>query len=453
MGVVSRGIKNAFRNTIRTVSITFILALSIAMSLIMLLALKTVQSKIESVKSSIGNTISISPAGVRGFEGGGELLTESDVSELSSINHISKVIKTVTDKLTTDENTNLQSAIEPGSFGERQQKREGGNTQVIIDNGNNRKISMPLTVTGTNELTASAISAEKFDITSGNIFDTNTSDNVALLGSELATKNSLSVGSTFKAYDQDITVVGIFDAGNKFSNSGLVMPIKTLQNLSEQSDQYNSITVQIDSIDNIDDVQTAIKDKLGDKADVVSQQDSAEQAVKPLENIKTISLYSLIGSLVAGSIIIFLTMIMIVRERRREIGVLKAIGSSNINVVSQFTIESLVLTLMSSVVGIIIGIACSNPVLKVLVTNSESSITSGEKIVRQMSPGGGGMMATRIGGGIANAQNALRDIHAVIGLDIVLYGILAAIIIAIIGSAIPAFFIAKVRPAEVMRAE
>jgi len=35
MGVIIRGVKNAFRNTIRTVSIVFILALSIAMSLIM----------------------------------------------------------------------------------------------------------------------------------------------------------------------------------------------------------------------------------------------------------------------------------------------------------------------------------------------------------------------------------------------------------------------------------
>jgi len=51
------------------------------------------------------------------------------------------------------------------------------------------------------------------------------------------------------------------------------------------------------------------------------------------------------------------------------------------------------------------------------------------------------------------AQNALRDINAVVSYDIILYGILVAVIIAIIGSAIPSFIIAKVRPAEVMRAE
>lgn len=72
MGIIDRGIKNAFRNGIRSLGIIFILAVSIGMALIMFMALKTVQAKIASVKSSIGNYITVSPAGIRGFEGGGE---------------------------------------------------------------------------------------------------------------------------------------------------------------------------------------------------------------------------------------------------------------------------------------------------------------------------------------------------------------------------------------------
>jgi putative ABC transport system permease protein len=143
---------------------------------------------------------------------------------------------------------------------------------------------------------------------------------------------------------------------------------------------------------------------------------------------------------------------MFVRERRREIGVLKAIGSSNIKIVSQFTVESLVLTLLSSIIGMALGFAFSNPVLKVLVTNSESSTTAGQGGGGQFARGAGGL-AARFGGGISSAGNTLRDIHAGVGLNVILYGLLAAVVIAIIGSAIPSFFIAKVRPAEVMRAE
>ncbi len=110
MGVISRGFKNAFRNGIRTTSIIFILAVSISMALIMLMAMKTVQSKITSVKSSIGNNITIAPAGVRGFEGGGEALTEADATSLATLSHVNKVVKTVSDRLTT-EDTNLVSAV------------------------------------------------------------------------------------------------------------------------------------------------------------------------------------------------------------------------------------------------------------------------------------------------------------------------------------------------------
>ena len=81
---------------------------------------------------------------------------------------------------------------------------------------------------------------------------------------------------------------------------------------------------------------------------------------------------------------------MIVRERRREIGVLKAIGSSNSSIMAQFTIESLVLTLAGSVIGIILGFIFSNPVLKVLVNNSTGSSNAGGNIGRSFGGGGGG---------------------------------------------------------------
>jgi putative ABC transport system permease protein len=74
MNVFSRGVRNAFRNMIRTFSIIVILGLSIGLSLTMLVANHAVSDKITSVKASVGNTVTISPAGVRGFEGGGDPL-------------------------------------------------------------------------------------------------------------------------------------------------------------------------------------------------------------------------------------------------------------------------------------------------------------------------------------------------------------------------------------------
>jgi len=249
------------------------------------------------------------------------------------------------------------------------------------------------------------------------------------------------VGLTFTAYSTTIKVIGIFDAGNNFSNNQVIMPIAIVQKLTNQTSSISAVNVIVDSISNIDSVTTAINNELKDKADVTNSADQAKETLTPLENIKNISTVSLIGSLIVCAFIILLTMMMIVRERRREIGVLKAIGATNIRVMGQFIVESLTLTLLGMVIGIGIGFFASNSVTQLLVRNSVSS---------NQTPGirGGGMMRM-FGQGI----NSIRDVQASIGWDIILYGFGAAIIIAILGSAIPAWFISKVRPAEVMRSE
>ena len=454
METITRGVKNAFRNNVRTVSIVLILAISIAMALIMLLSLKTVQFKINDVKSSVGNYITVSPAGIRGFEGGGNLLADADVVTINSVSNIKKVVKSISDRMNNPTNTNLTSAIEPGSFGNRQQQRQSENngTDNSSRNSSNtpQNFTMPIMATGTNDLSTTVnLEVSKFDITAGEKFNESSSDLVAMVGKDLATKNNLSVDSTFTAYSQTVKVVGIFDGGNNFANATLVMPLATLQNLSGQVGQISSATIEANSIDNVFQVTSDIKDKLNDKADVTSQQDSSNNAVAPLENIKKISLYCLIGSFIAGAVIIFLTMVMIVRERRREIGVLKAIGASNVSIVTQFAVESLILTLISAIAGTILGTFLSNPVLNVLVSNSETSLQNSAR-----NAGGPGGAFTRFAGGVGQgAGAALRNLHATVGWQIILYGLAAAVVIAIVGSAIPAFIISKVRPAEVLRSE
>src|SRR4051812_27613188 len=109
MSTIVRGVRNAFRNTIRTGGVTVILALSIGLALVMLLSLKTVQARITSVKQSIGNTMSLSPAGARGFEGGGEPLTQADLDSVKGLAHVTAVTGTLNDRLTPATDTSLVS--------------------------------------------------------------------------------------------------------------------------------------------------------------------------------------------------------------------------------------------------------------------------------------------------------------------------------------------------------
>lgn len=439
MNVLSRGIRNAFRNQIRTFSIVVILGLSVGLALAMLVARQAVTEKITAVKSSVGNTVSVSPAGVRGFEGGGNALTTADVTKLASLAHVVSTTSSLNDRLTSSD-TNLQSAVDAGNLGRRFARRNGG-----FEGGGNppANFTPPVTVIGTTNPTdlSSGLGGGTFTLTSGKVFDGNSSDNVAVVGKNLAAKNNLKVGSTFQAYGQDVNVVGIYDSGNTFTNNQVIMPLKAVQMLSQQPDSVTSVILNVDSVENVSAVTASASTAMGSKADVTNGAERAQAAITPLQNIQTISLYSLIGAVGAGAVIILLTMIMIVRERRREIGVLKAIGASNVTVMGQFASEAVTFTVLGSVLGIIFGVLAGNPITRLLVTNSASSAGG---------PGGGGFVRARAFGGIARG---VGNVHAIVGWNIILYGLVVAIVIAVIGSALASFFIAKVRPAEVMRTE
>lgn len=459
MGNLIRGCKNAFRNAIRTVSVVLILAISIGLALVMLLSYRTVQGRISSIKTSIGTTVTVTPAGAQGFQGGGTPLTNDQASIVAALPHVTGTVSSIGDRLTPTTDTSLQTAIDAGTLGSRfnqQNLNAGGDTNQTPPAGattKTRTFTVPITVTGISD--PSVVNTSPSKLTSGALFTPGSTADVAILGTGLASKNSLTVGSTFTAYSKTITVVGIYDAGSTFANAGMYMPLSTLQTLSTQTDSLTQITATVDTIDNVSGVVSSLKSALGSAADVASTEDQANTAIAPLENIKSISLYSLIGALVAGSIITLLTMIMIVRERRREIGVLKAIGQSNIGVVMQFISESLVLTLLGGLVGVALGALLSNPILSVLVSSNSATAAASPSPSSGFGGGRGfGRAASQLGGQAASTlKNASAGLHAAITPEILLYGILAAVAIAVLGSAIPAFLIAKVKPAEVMRAE
>src|SRR3954468_5001530 len=470
MSVTTRGVKNAFRNTIRSISITAILALTIALALVMLLSLKAVQARIDDVKSSVGNTATVMPAGARGFQGGGEPLTQAQITKIENTAHVKSVTSTLEDHWVTEGSdaptgpngettgtSSLQSAIDPGTLG----NRNNGNTEGGATVGGNfpDNFVLPVTVTGTTAPGNTAVSdVNDFKLTAGETIDGASSEYVALVGKDLATKNNLSVGSTFTAYGQTVTVKGIYETGNTFTDAGVIMPLPALQKLSSQDGDITSAIVTVDSVDHLDATVSALEKKLGDAADVVSDASASADTLSSLDNVKTIATYSLIGALVAGSVIIFLSMLMIVRERRREIGVLKAIGSSNAKISWQFVTEALTLTGMAAVVGVVAGVILSNPVLDALVSSSSDG-GSGPSFSGGPGggPGGAGGGPVRIGGGITRGftqvGDVLSNVQAHVGFGILLYGLLVAVLIAVIGTAFPSWLIAKIRPAEVMRTE
>lgn len=300
-------------------------------------------------------------------------------------------------------------------------------------------------VTGTTDPNSVSTDGSNLSLTSGSLINGKSSDLVALVGSDLATKNSLTVGKTFTAYGKTVTVQGIFNVSNKFQNSGIILPLATLQSLTTQPDAISSVIAKVDSSNNVSSVVSSLKTSLGDKADIVSQAETAAASVSSLEGIASLALAGVIGATIAGAAIVLLAMIMIVRERRREIGVIKAIGGTNRKVIGQFVTEALTLTVVGAIVGLALGVAVSGPMTNSLVSSSTTSTSQTARVAG----GPAGFMRQGFGQIGTNITQVTSSVTPVIFVS----AICITLLIAVVGSAVPAWFIARIRPSEVLRSE
>ena len=130
-----------------------------------------------------------------------------------------------------------------------------------------------------------------------------------------------------------------------------------------------SILIEVESKDVIDSVQDSITQILRSRHHLRSNDDndfSIRNFVELLntmdQNLSTITAFlgSIAGiSLLVGGIGIMNIMLVSVTERTREIGIRKALGATSANILLQFLIESVVISLTGGVIGIVIGVIIS----------------------------------------------------------------------------------------------
>ncbi len=456
MNAIRRGIRNTFRNATRSVGVVVILGVTIALSISMLIARDAVNTKIASVRASTGTTVTVSPAGFFGFQGGGTPLSNKQIDTLVTLPYVIAVQASLNEELQSSV-TSLTSPTPPGFLGHH----FGG----FSSRGG---FSIPVRFVGTNSpgtalvFFTNAGATEK--LTSGTAFSATSTANVAVVGTSLATTNKLSVGSTFTAWGTKVTVVGIYSSGSTFADADALMPLATVQKLAGATNQVTGATVTADNLNNVTAVANEIKRLLGSAADVTSSQATISSELSPLNSVKTISTYTLFGSVIGAAIILLLSMLMIVRERRREIGVLKAIGASNRSIVTQFIAESTTFTVFGAVIGFLAGVAISSPITSALVSASSGSANV-TGFVRRPDGGpsfGAGGSGFAPPGGPGNGDghfhfgdfhNTITQIHTAAGWSTLAYALLMALVIAGASSAVASFTITRVRPADVLRSE
>lgn len=239
--------------------------------------------------------------------------------------------------------------------------------QVIAPNGNNTRTA----IIGATE---NIFKVREISIESGTIFNEENVKNIArvvVLGKNIAQDlfgETDPVGQIVRISGINFKVVGV--AAPKGGAMGMIfddmvyVPFTTMQKMLAKSDYLNAILVKAEKKEILPLIQEEIIYTLSQKHKVDPQNPdfsviSQEDVLSTLTQVTTTMTIFLAAiasiSLIVGGIGIMNMMLTSVTERTREIGLRKAIGAKNREILAQILTESVLLTFSGGVVGIFLG--------------------------------------------------------------------------------------------------
>ncbi len=189
-----------------------------------------------------------------------------------------------------------------------------------------------------------------------------------VLGAELATRAGLKVGdaaeviaASFSAADNRrrfVRVAGIFRSGLfEYDSTWIYMPLETAAAFSNDSHAASVVSVQVKNIYEVKQVASSVRQALGSSYTTVDWQEANRPLFTALAVERRIGLVIIALIILIGALNITTTLILIVMERRREIGVLRTLGATTKSILSLFVIEGAVVGLIGAVAGLLLGAA------------------------------------------------------------------------------------------------
>lgn len=232
-----------------------------------------------------------------------------------------------------------------------------------------------LSFTGT---TASYINVETAEVEKGRFFTKDEENNLSklvVLGSKTAEDlfgSDDPLGKTIKIKEQNFNVIGVFKkrGSSSFGLAGqddsVFVPLKTGQKILLGINYLSFARLKVRSPELIPAAIANTKITLRERhhikdpaKDDFSVRDQAS-ALEMITNITNILRYFLLAigtvSLIVGGVGIMNVMLIAVNQRVREVGLRKAVGARNSEIISQFLIESATISSLGGIIGIIMGI-------------------------------------------------------------------------------------------------
>lgn len=231
---------------------------------------------------------------------------------------------------------------------------------TITDSSNSEDMMSGVTLNGVDASKLSVIGIKNIN---GSTYKDNTKE--VIVGSEYAKNNNLTLGGNITIQHNNFKIVGIYETGNIITDLEIYTSYNTINDMTNAKGDYNKIliktsenannTIISDDIEHTyDDISTTTSDDLTNMLDgIIDILNTASLAISGL-------------AILVGGIGIINTMIMTVYERTKEIGVLKSVGWKSKKILLMILGETLVLTILSAIIGSLFGILITEGGLRII---------------------------------------------------------------------------------------
>ncbi|MGL4772421.1 MAG: ABC transporter permease [Clostridium sp.] len=294
----------------------------------------------------------------------------------------------------------------------------------------------------------------------------------AVIEETLSEESGLGVGDKIKVYNPadtatalELDIVGIYKNSSEFtehafSNTAnspynqIFVPYKVPMTLKGESEATGVERIVFNINDPIN-VEKFVEEGKNTSIDFNTYMLDAnnmayEKMTGPIDNVASFSNTALISVTIFGGVILALIIMLSIKDRIGEIGILLSLGEGKIKIVGQFLAEMIIILVIAIGVSTMAGGTISNTISDKLLKN-EIEVSENQK---EVDMNRGGMGGPGMGGNKFNMQNSNVDtidsLNVEINMDEILEMISIAALVTILGTIIPCVFIMRMHPKTIL---